>query len=377
MKFSDIIGNEDIKKALVGMADSGRVPHAMMMYENEGGGALALALAFIQYLNCPNRHDGDSCGECPSCNQNRKLIYPDVHFTFPITTGTKVSGEAKSLVCDMFVNHWRELVIQNPYFLENEMNAALGFEKKQGLITVAEGRSILQKLSLSPMTDGYRPVIVWLPEKMNRQTANMLLKAIEEPVGKTIFIMITHAPEEVLQTISSRCQAMRILPISKEEVTQAVCEMTGKSREEVEPMAAISGGSIGVALHNLSEQSGLSDMRDLFMDLMMALMRKDLAASLEAGEAIAALDSREKQKMFCSFAGEGLRKIFMVQQKLDSIAAVSPDEVDFIRKAAAGCKKTFCRKAMAVLDKAEAMIERNVNQKIVFTTLVCRLFAIM
>ena len=214
MRFADIPGNENVKQAMINMARSGRVHHALLLYENEGCGALALGLAFLQYLNCQDRSEEDSCGQCHNCRQISRLTYPDMRFTFPITSGTKVSGAAKDLTCDDYAPLFRELVQKNPYFLENELSAALGIDKKSGLISVAEGRAIMQKLSLAPVTDGWRGIFVWLPEKMNQQTANMLLKSLEEPSEKTIFILITHNPESVLSTITSRCQGKRMQPLS-------------------------------------------------------------------------------------------------------------------------------------------------------------------
>ena len=373
MRFSGIIGNADVVSALKGMADSGRIPHAMMLYENDGCGALAIVLAFLQYLACRDR-DSDSCGKCVTCNQVEKLIYPGIRFTFPVTSGSKVGGAVKDLTCDMFSPYWRELVLQNPYFLESELSAALGFEKKSGLIAVAEGKAILQKLSIASVTQGYRAMVIYLPEKMNQQTANMLLKVIEEPSEGDIFIMIPHSPESVLQTISSRCQAIRVLPLSREEVARALVEKFGKDPEEAAVAASLSGGSIGAALHFLSEQEETSAMRDIFNDLLESLMRRDLGAALEAGEAAAALDSREKQKMFCTFAGETLRRIFMVQQGLRDISGIPPSEAVFIEQAASRLDRTFPRKAMEILSKAGNLIDRNVSQKMVFTNMVDRLY---
>ena len=370
MTFADIIGNENAVKALKNMADSGRVPHAMMLYENDGCGALALALAFLQYLACP---DG-GCGHCTVCNQFSKLIYPGVRFTFPVTSGNKVGGAVKDLTCEPFIPYWRELVLENPYFLESEFSAAMGFEKKSGLIAVAEGRAILQKLSLSWVTDGYRAIVIYLPEKMNAQTANMLLKAIEEPSQMTIFILITHAPQSVLPTISSRCQALRILPLSKEEVARALVERMGKSEEEAALAASLAGGSIGAALHFLSDREETDSLRDIFSDLLGAVMDRNLGAALCAGEAAAALDSREKQKLFCSFASQTLRQIFLLQQGLESVAGISPEDEPFVRKAAARLPATFPRKGMDVMNKAAMYIDRNVAQKLVFTNVVDRLF---
>ncbi|MBQ2527082.1 MAG: hypothetical protein II542_09605 [Bacteroidales bacterium] len=374
MRFKDIIGNDNVVKALVGMADSGRVPHALMMYENDGGGALAIALAFISYLNCKDRHDGDSCGECASCNQTDKLIFPDLRFTFPITSGTKVSGEVSKLTCDNFVPYWRELVSANPYFLENELSTALGIEKKSGVIAVAEGKAIMQKLSLSSVTDGYRCIVIWLPEKMNQQTANMLLKSIEEPEGKTVFILITHQPEAVLPTISSRCLPLRVLPLSGEEVRRTLVEKMGVTEEEASRAAFFSGGSVGFALHTLSEDGDFGAMHEIVEDMIGKMLERDYLGTLEIGEALAAMESREKQKAFCNFAGDCLRKIFMIQQKMDDIAGIPPESEAFYRNVAGRCSRSFCRKAIEMINRTSLMLDRNVSQKILFCNMVSRMY---
>lgn len=374
MRFSDITGNQAAVAALRSMVDSGRVPHAIMMYENDGGGALPLALAFLQYLNCPHRRDGDSCGVCPECNQSGKLIYPDTHFSFPVTTGTKVSGAAKDLVCDMYAGHWRELVVSNPYFIESEMSAALGFEKKQGVISVAEGKDIIRKLSMSAVSGGWKAVVMWLPERMNTPTANMLLKTIEEPSEDTVLIFITHSPDSVLPTVSSRCLGIRVLPLSKEEVSGAVRRITGVPAEDAEAAASVAGGSIGMALREISGNDGLQDVRNAFTALMESLLSRDFMSALEAGETVAAMESREKQKLFCNFAGECLRKVFLLQQGMDSIASLPAADEALLRKIASVCRPSFPKNGLDALGKAVTMIDRNVSQKIIFTNLVDRLF---
>ena len=278
MRFADVIGNAEVAKALVSMADSGRVAHAMLMYENEGCGALALALAYIQYLNCKNRQGGDSCGECPSCRQMAKLIHPDVHYIFPVNKGPKTSDEKPT--SESYLTYWRELAVANPYFVEADLQRAIGIESKNGLIAVAEAKNIINKLSLTAVADGYKAVVFYLPEKMNQETANRLLKVVEEPPQNTLFIFITHAPEKVLQTIFSRCQSIRVLPLSKSEMEQV--------RE----------------LNPFDDSEEYNSFMDLFSDLMNALVAKDLLSALECGETIAALESREKQKAFCTFAAE-------------------------------------------------------------------------
>ena len=348
MRFADIIGNKVASDALRSMADSGRVAHAMLFYENEGCGALPLALAYVQYLNCRNPHDGDSCGECPSCRQMAKLIHPDVHFVFPVNKGPKSSDDKP--VSESYIKYWRELALANPYFVEADLQKAIGIESKSGLIAVPEAKSILSKLSLTAVADGYKAVIFYLPEKMNQEAANRLLKMVEEPPVKTIFLFITHSPEKVLQTIFSRCQSLRVLPLSKEE------------REAVRAMAPE------------EDREEYKTFMGLFTDLMNALTARNLLAALECGEQMASLDSREKQKAFCTFAGGCIRKIFMLQQKLPQIAGISPDEEAFYADMAQKCGRKFCSKTVSNIEKVAYMIDRNVNSKILFCDLVNRMF---
>ena len=348
MRFADVIGNVEVARTLANMADSGRVAHAMLMYENEGCGALALALAYVQYLNCSNPSGGDSCGECPSCRQMSKLIHPDVHFVFPVNKGPKTSDDKPT--SESYIKYWRELAVADPYFTESDLQKAIGIESKNGLIAVAEAKSIINKLSLTAVGDGYKAVIFYLPEKMNQETANRLLKMVEEPPVQTLFIFITHAPEKVLQTIFSRCQSVRVMPLTKEEAARVN------------------------ALKPQSEDSDADVFQELFYDLMNSIVSRDLMAALECGEAIAALDSREKQKAFCAYAGDCMRKIFMIQRNMPQIAGVEDGEQEFYASLAQKCGQEFCSKSMTNIEKVVAMIDRNVNSKILFCDLVNRMF---
>ena len=348
MRFADVIGNERVARTLAAMADSGRVAHAMLLYENEGCGALALALAYVQYLNCTNPSDGDSCGKCLSCKQMEKLIHPDVHFVFPVNKGPKTSDDKPT--SESYIKYWRELAAADPYFTEADLQKAIGIESKNGLIAVAEARSIISKLSLTSVADGYKAVVFYLPEKMNQETANRLLKMVEEPPEKTIFIFITHAPEKVLQTIFSRCQSVRVLPLTKDEAELVRSRKPEEDKEEYNRFS------------------------DLFADLMNAIVSRNLMGALDCSEQMAALESREKQKAFCTFASECIRKIYMIQQNMPQIADVPEDEHEFYSKMAASCGKSFCHRSVTNIEKVVAMIDRNVSSKILFCDLVNRMF---
>ena len=203
---------------------------------------------------------------------------------------------------------------------------------------------------MASVTDGYKAVVFYLPEKMNQETANRLLKMVEEPPEKTLFVFITHAPEKVLQTIFSRCQSVRVLPLTKEETAQVKAQKPQEDREEYD------------------------SFMDLFADLMNAVISRNLMSALECGEAMAALDSREKQKAFCIFASECIRKIFLIQQKLPQIADIPAEEYDFYQKMASGCGRKFCSRSIPYIEKVVGMIDRNVNAKMLFCDLVNRMF---
>lgn len=375
MRFADIAGNEKAVQALRGMADSGRVAHAMLFYENDGCGAFPLAMAYLQYLNCEHPSGGDSCGECPSCRQMSKFIHPDIHFVYPVNTGTKSSSESKSAITSAYyLKYWRELVSSNPYFTENDLMEAIGIEGKNGAIALAEAKSILSDLSLSSVLGKYKAVVMYLPEKMNQVTANKLLKLVEEPPEMTVFIFICHSPEKVLQTIFSRCQSLRVLPLSREEVEYVLTEKLGVSSEEAAMAAGSSRGSVGQALSLLADSNDRSMDMDLFMDMMNALLDKRLTDALEIAEDIAAMPSREKQKSYCVFMSECLRNIFLFQNHLEALVSVPESEKEFYAFMAARCRRSFCHKAISNIDKTVSLIDRNVNSRILFVDLVNRFF---
>ena len=322
-----VYGNTEVVAALHQMVENGHVPHALLLHEDDGGGAFPLSINFLEELY----------GGSPRV---QKLIHPDIHFVFP------VAGSDKP-VSLQFMGKFRELALENPYFFENELYTAIGIEGKQGNISVNEARSILDRLSLSAVEGGYRTVVVYLPEKMNAQAANALLKMVEEPPAKTLFLLITHAPEKVLITISSRCLHMRVQPLSPE------------AEREVH------------ARENASNQA----LTDLFHDLLEAIVSRDRLKALETGEAVAELKVREQQKTFCRLASEDLRRLFFLQ-KMPALARVPEGEEDFYKRMAGALKPTFPRRGMAALDRALLLVERNVNQKILFTDLVNQLYSL-
>lgn len=374
MRFSDIPGNENVKRTLRSMADSGRVPHALLLYENEGCGAFALATAFLQYLACPHRHDGDSCGECPSCNRMSKLIHSDVHFVFPTNTGS-LSGslDAKNVVSEVYAEPFRKLALANPYFTEQDLAEAIGVDSKACDINVEEARQLIGKLSLTSVEGGWKSVVCMMPEKINIQAANKLLKTIEEPPAGTVMIFITHNPDKVLQTIFSRCQSMRVNPLTRSELEQALVQKAVPAREAA-VRAAVSGGSMGAAMRALSSAEGLAAFQGMFTSLMDALLSRNLEGVLDWADSLVEIGSKERQKAFLRYVSDCLRKLFLLQQGLDSIAYTDPGEEEYLTALAGRCPRSFSRRALTLLDESTLWLDRNVNQKILFCDLADRLF---
>lgn len=323
--MTKVYGNTEICEALHRMAESGHVPHAILLHEDDGAGAFPVILNFLEELYKGNPRVA-------------KLIHPDIHFVFPVAGADKP-------VSIQFMKPFRELLLENPYFFENELYTAIGIEGKQSNISVNEARALLDTLSLSAVEGGYRTVVMYLPEKMNAQAANALLKMVEEPPQRTLFLLITHAPEKVLVTISSRFLHLRLQPLTLEADAEV----------------------------HATEAAGNTVLRDLFHDIMEALTTRNLIQALETADAVADLKDREKQKAFCRLASEDLRRIFLLQ-KTPQLAQLPQGEEDWFRRMASAFKPTFPRKAVEALERAQMLIERNVNQKILFTDLVNKLY---
>lgn len=342
MRFADLQGNQELKRVLAEMVDSGRIPHAILFHEDDGGGAFPLSVAFLQYLYCTHRSGGDSCGECASCNKLSKLIHPDLHIVFPATA---------SRPSYMLAQEFRGMAVANPCFREADLNASLRIDGKNTSITVADSKQLLDALSLTALEKGYRSVIIYLPEKMNAEAANKLLKLIEEPPLLTQFLLISHRPDKILPTISSRCQRIRV--------------------------------------HAGDNYRASADFEspELFFELADALVSKNLLSCLETGEKLAALPSRESMKAFCMFAADKIRHIFLIQQGLGKLVGNpgqtgSPDDQESVyRKSlehyAGILPASFPRKALSVLDRTMLLVDRNVNLKLVVADMADKLYKLL
>ena len=369
MRFSEIYGNDALKRRLVKMVDENRLSHAVLFVEQEGMGAVAFAIALSQYLNCKNRSDGDSCGQCSSCLRHQKLTYPDLHFSFPVNSSAKLSDqEKKRPVSGFFLREWNELLISNPYFGAQELNDALGIENKSGVISVNEAREISSTLSLQPYESDYKIMVIWQADKMNAEAANKLLKLLEEPPAGTLFLLVTQNVEKMLPTVLSRCQIIRLQPEDRGDMANLLEGRFGLDKETAMNVATLAGGSVGRAIAGMETSGSDSQNMSLLQGLMDAALAKSLADVLDIADSLAAL-GKDRQRQWCVYAEGFIRKMFVSAKGLPQIAFADSEEKEYISMLVPRIKETFYDRSAAALDAAIRMIESNVSAKLVFADL--------
>ena len=380
MLFREIIGQEATKQQLRQAVREGRIPHAQLFTGISGIGKLQLALAYAQYLNCPNRTEEDSCGTCPTCLQFRHLQHPDLHFVFPIVGSDEV--------CNNFLEPWRRIILNKHYFDLNDWHEALGVESKQSMIYEKESGEILRKLSLKAYGDGYKIMIIWQPEKMNATTANKLLKILEEPAEKTIFLLVSEHPEQLLSTIRSRVQTVQI-PRLETETIAAALEQRGMDATRAKDIARIANGSYLSALKKADEseanQQELRDFIALFRDAYTVGVLKDPQKKFESLKRLRqwSLDmadskvGRERQKHFLQYAQNQVRENFIRNVGQPELNYQMEDERIFSDKFAPFIHSGNVEGIMNQLDLAERQIEQNGNAKMIFFDLCLQMIVLI
>jgi len=307
MFFSDIIGQEVLKEKLRKSVKSGRLPHAQIFYGHEGSGGLPFAIAYAQYVACTGSKNDDSCGVCPACQKFSKLVHPDLHFVFPLNTTQQVSKDPS---CDDFLPEWRELVLNSPYFNENTWYSHIGIENKQGLISRDEAINVIRKLNLKPFESEYKFLMVWLPEKMHVAAANRLLKLIEEPPVNTIFLLVSNDPGQVLPTILSRAQPVKLSVLSKSEIAEHIHEKFQLSPDKSMEIARQANGDFIKALEIINSSAENNFKLEKFISLINHCHKRDYIEINSWVEEMAGL-GREPLKNFFLYALKIVRENFI------------------------------------------------------------------
>lgn len=354
--FTNVVGQAVAKSVLRNMVYSDRIPHALLILGKEGFGGLALAEAFIQYMLCEDRGEYDACGKCRSCSKTTKMVHPDVHYSYPVF-GQHVATD--------FVADWRREVLNNPYFtVQHWLSVISKGENKQGNINKDECLSIIKKLSLKSFEAPLKILLMWLPEYLGKE-GNRLLKLIEEPPENTVFVLVAENQEAILSTILSRCQLVKLPPVSEKDIRDALVSGFSLPEKEADTIALLAEGNFAESV-NLSQYTE-NDNNALFIDWMRKCYNGNGVDMVMTSEKIAA-GSREDQKFFLRYGLHFMRELAMMQAGI-------PNERIKLQASALESAQRMSRiinlgkigPISELFNKAIAGIERNGNVKMIFT----------
>jgi DNA polymerase-3 subunit delta' len=368
MQFKDVIGQSSLKQNLIDEVRFDRVSHAQMLLGPEGSGKLALAIAFAQYILCDNPTDSDSCGKCEHCLKVKSLTHPDVHFSFPVVA-SKTHGVSKS---DDLRTEWNELIQRQQYFDLNSWLNHVDALGKNPIINVEESGNILRKLSIKSYSGKYKVMIIWLPEKMNTQAANKLLKLIEEPPAQTVFLLISDNAESILPTILSRTQIIRVPSLTPTEVSAFLESKYQIDAAIAQTTASLVQGNIVDAIEAVQGDNAQHVYFELFVKLMRAAYAANPNELIEVAEEVAALE-RESQKNFIKYGLHIFRESIILNYLKGEINHLRDEEMNFLAKFARYINNKNITQISEEFNLAFYHIERNANAKILFTDLVIKL----
>lgn len=375
MLFSDIIDQQTVKKQLVYSVESGRIPHAQLFVAPKGTGALPLAIAYAQYILCSNT-DGENSKGNQACNVKvNNLSHPDLHFAFPVATTDRVKRHP---VSDLFLEEWRHFVKDNPYGDLLSWYAHLGIENKQGQIGVDEAESIVKKLVLKSYEGGHKVMIIWMAEKLNTAAANKLLKLIEEPPNNTILLLVTENQEQIISTILSRCQIVKLNPLSENHIKEALIAREQITENEAVKIAHQADGNWNKAVHILHNSTDDEQFEQWFITwIRTAFKAKGNAAVIQEliawSDAIAG-NGREVQKSFLNYCLQFFRQAMLKNYTADSLVFLEPYTSSFdLEKFAPYIHSGNILEISNELNDAIYHIERNGNAKIILLDLSIKL----
>ncbi len=369
MQFKDVIGQQAVKERLIATVKEKRVAHTQLFLGPEGAGALPLALAFAQYINCPNKQEGESCGVCPSCVKYQKFSHPDLHFIFPTATNNKIKKNPES---ELFQEEWLAFLQENQgYVTQDTWYEALGIGNKQGTIYARDANQIVKLLGYKPYEAPYKVVIVFMAERLHLSASNKLLKSLEEPPENTLIILIAERYEMIIPTVRSRAQLVKVPPLSYSDVEQELLRRFPDeiSVEKAREVAMLSSGNWNKA-RELFEQAEDDHYNFIkFREWMrLCFSGKDYGAIYELVQELSRL-GREKQKKFLHYGLQVFHNSLFIQEGQTNLVMATEEEKDYLKKFAPYVNQANRQKMYELLNEAIYHIERNAHPGILFSDL--------
>lgn len=366
MRFDKVVGQKKVKESLIQTIKENRVSHAQLYVEQPGSGALPLAIAYAQYLCCENRTETDSCGTCPSCLKYKKLEHPDLHCFYPVNTNPRNSKPP--VFSKDFAAEWREFVANRPYSSLFDWLKSLDIENKQGNISAKESQEIINSLTLKSFESPYKVCVIWMVEKLHPTAANKLLKVLEEPPEKTLFLLITQDYEALLPTIISRVQLVQLEKLSNEDVAAALQKDYDLDSTTALNYAKLSEGNFAYATEMVSMGHDEEELMDNFRAWMLLCFTRNVSGINNWVEDTAGI-GRVRQINFLKYALSTFRKALLQNFNELNVAPVLEHEKEFLFKFSKFIHEGNTMQLIEEFNLAIQHIERNVNAKIVFMDL--------
>jgi DNA polymerase-3 subunit delta' len=356
MRFKDIIGQETTKQRLINSVNENRVSHAQLFLGPEGSGSLALAVAYAQYLSCEDKQPDDSCGVCSSCRKYQKFMHPDLHFSYPFF------AKHKDDTALTYIEQWRDAFTANPYLSLDIWRGYLEAENKQANINIAECHQIIKKLSFKPFESAYKILILWLPEYLDKE-GNALLKVIEEPQPNTLFLLVAQNQDQILNTILSRTQLIKVPCLNYEDIKEHLITDHNQTETAAAEIAYLSNGNMTEALNMLKQET--KSYHALFVQWLRQCFSNKGLEVLSFVDQIAKM-GRENQKNFLRYGISFIRECCLLRSGAERIVKLPEQELETAKKMAAVMNIPQAQTIINELEKAHYHIERNANPKILF-----------
>jgi len=373
MRFKDIIGHQAIREKLIQTINDQRVSHAQLFTGPEGNGKLAMAIAYAQYVNCLDKQPDDSCGHCASCLKYEKLAHPDLHFIYPVAPTKEIPSKPISI---NFIKQWRNFLFQNNFYVGlNDWYEAIEIEKKQGNINVYDCNDLLKTLSYTTYEAEYKVMIIWMVERLNHTAAPKLLKILEEPPDKTLFILISEKPEQIISTIISRTQIVKIPKIPDDVLQLHFQNNTNYTTTEIQKLCSLSEGNFLEARRLLKGDDEVSQFLFFrnWMRMCYAINFKEIKSITDEFAGL----GREKQKQFFSFSLKIVRDCLLSHYKNDRILILEGEELDFIKRFSPFIHRGNGAEINELFNSCYYHIERNANASILFFNLSLKLTGLL
>lgn len=360
MLFKDVVGHSATKEILIQSAQKERVSHAQMIVGNEGSGNFQLALAYAQYVNCEAPDDTDSCGSCSNCVKFQNFQHPDLHFFYPTASNKVVTEKASS---KQYGRIWIDFLKEYPYFDLGLWTEYTEIDQKQTIINKYDSEDIIKSLSLKNFDAKYKIILIWWPEKMNIECSNKILKALEEPTPNTLFLLVGYQPDDLLPTILSRVQMIKLPPLSDKEIATALEERKGVPADLAFTLAQLSNGSYSEALQLVKHPEGDEYLIEMFQTFMRVCYKLEIFALNQWIEEMAVL-GREKQKMFLEYALRQFRACIIYNYSSEEIHSLHPKEEVFTKNFSKFVHGGNVLLLIEIFEHTHTSIMRNANPKV-------------